>query len=97
MFDELLRYLNIEWADDNLKEDIKRMLVRGKDYLKWITNADIDYKEDTFAKDLLFDYVRYSMSQAVDEYPSNYENLLLALSMKYTPIFSDSEEGEDID
>lgn len=83
MIDELIRYLNFEWADEDFRADLERMVTRGTDYLEWIAGEKLDFKKDNLAKSLLFDYVRYSVAQALDEFSTDYENLLLTLAIQH--------------
>lgn len=83
MLDELIRYLNFDWADEDFREDINQSMIRGKDYLEWIAGEKIDFEKDTLAKSLLFDWVRYSVAQALDEFSTDYENLLLTLAIQH--------------
>lgn len=97
MLEQLLRYLNFQWADEQLKSDISMLMEQGKAYLRWIAGCECDYSENGIERQLLFDYTRYALAQAIDEFPHDYENQLLVLAMQYKKNEEDSDEEGDLE
>ena len=95
--DSLLRqvkqYLRVTWSDDD--EMLKGMILRGQSRLNAIAGRTLSYETEGLAKSLLFDYVRYANSHALEVFEQNFERELLALHMDNQE--SEETENEDTD
>lgn len=78
---ELINYLDITWElTDNEKKKLLGMANRGAFALsKRIGNCD--FEKDTEEKTLLFNYVMYERSGALDEFWANYQPEIITLQM----------------
>lgn len=83
--DELLNacrnYLDITWEDPEGDEKLSGILMRGQNYLDRVAGYPQDYTQESAARALLFDYVRYVRANAFDEFMNNYLHELLALQI----------------
>ncbi len=88
----LRNYLDITWEDAPGDEKLLGIPSRGMDYLNRIAGEELDYGEESQPRALLFDYVRYVRSGALDEFQKNYLHELLALQIeKETKRYAESE------
>ena len=79
--DELINYLDITWElTDQEKQKLLGMTNRGASALmKRIGKCD--FENDTEEKTLLFNYVMYERSGALDEFWKNYQSEIITLQM----------------
>lgn len=95
--DELLQaiksYLRITWDDDDSL--IMGYISRGKSRLNRIAGAELDYTAEGLPRSLLFDYVRYANSQALEAFERNYERELLALHLDTQADLLEETEVDD--
>lgn len=82
LFTAVKSYLDMTWELTE-EETIKLvgMISRGMNYLDFVAGFPQDYKAKGQAQALLFDYVRYVRSNALDEFQANYAPELLTLQM----------------
>ncbi|WP_040328586.1 phage head-tail connector protein [Clostridium ihumii] len=88
MNNELLQdikdYLNISWQDEKIDKNIAGMIKRGMAYLKDVAGVkELDFEEENNSRALLFDYVRYANSQALEMFSINFQSELLSLHLEY--------------
>lgn len=74
-------YLDITWDDPEGDRKLSGILGRGMKYLDGIAGRELDYSTEDKPRELLFDYVRYVRSNALDEFQGNYLHELLALQI----------------
>lgn len=74
--------LDITWEDPETDKKLSGFIHRGIDYLDDKAGAKLDYSQEGHHRALLFDYVRYSRADALDEFENNYLHDLLALHLK---------------
>ena len=88
MNNELLQdikdYLNISWQDEKTDKNIAGMIKRGMAYLKDVAGVkELDFEEENNLRALLFDYVRYANSQALEMFSINFQSELLSLHLEH--------------
>lgn len=98
--DELLladirNYLDITWEDAEIDKKITGMIQRGITYLNEKAGAELDYSVEGQARSLLFDYVRYARSNALNEFWPDYMSDLIALRLKQG-VANYEEENPDV-
>ena len=74
-----LNNLDMTWADEALCAKIEGILVRGMVYLDRIAGGAQDYGTDAKPLELLLEYCRYAVSDALDLFATNYQHELIAL------------------
>lgn len=100
MPEELLKdikdYLNITWEDERTNKNITGMIKRGMTYLQKVAGvSSLDFTEEDSPRALLFDYVRYANSQALEMFETNFQSELLSLNLEYqTKEVTQSENQE---
>lgn len=100
MPEELLKdikdYLNITWEDERTNKNITGMIKRGMTYLQKVAGVSfLDFTEEDSPRALLFDYVRYANSQALEMFETNFQSELLSLNLEYqTKEVTQSENQE---
>lgn len=100
MPEELLKdikdYLNITWEDERTDKNITGMIKRGMTYLQKVAGvSSLDFTEEDSPRALLFDYVRYANSQALEMFETNFQSELLSLNLEYqTKEVAQSENQE---
>lgn len=75
-------YLDITWDDDAGDEKLSGIIARGIKYLDFIAGVELDYTTEDKGRELLFDYVRYVRSNALDVFQRNYSHELLQLQLQ---------------
>ena len=83
LLEEVKAFLNFTWVDPAKEQKIKNFTLSSIQYLCEVAGAQIDFTTDYLAKDLLLNRVLYMDSQALDDYMSNYNGMLLELKIKY--------------
>lgn len=77
-------YLNITWEDERTDKNITGMIKRGMTYLQKVAGvSSLDFTEGDSPRTLLFDYVRYANSQALEMFEVNFQSELLSLNLEY--------------
>lgn len=77
----LKNYLDITWEDEAGDLKLSGLLARGMKYLSKAAGAELDYTTEDKPRELLFDYVRYARSNALNEFQTNYLHELLTLQI----------------
>jgi len=73
LLEEVKNDIDITWEDEKLEEKLTGIIGRGITFLMERTGAlEEDFAEDSRAKALLFDYVRYDRAAALNEFYENY-------------------------
>lgn len=81
LLEALKNYLDITWEDAALDEKLSGILERGKAYLVNAAGGELDFDAEDKARELLFDYVRYARSGALNEFMPNYLHELISLQI----------------
>lgn len=90
-------YLDITWDLDKAGESkLTGIIIRGQSYLNGIAGEKLDYSLEESHRALLFDYVRYVRSNALDEFQKNYRSELLSLQISKEVKRYDQEENTDV-
>jgi len=72
-------YLHISWVDVNTDIKLTGMINRGMTRLQTIAGASLDFSVEDIPRALLFDYVRYANSQALEMWEKNFASELRSL------------------
>ena len=93
LLSDIKNYLNITWDDTATDEKLCGMISSGAMYLDGKGGGTLDYESDGTPRTLLFEYVRYMMSNALDVFENNYTALIL--NMQAERLVADGETVED--
>lgn len=84
LLEDVKGYLNITWEDERTDKNITGMIKRGMTYLQKVAGvSSLDFTEEDSPRALLFDYVRYANSQALEMFEINFQSELLSLNLEY--------------
>ena len=72
-------YLHITWVDENTDRNLTGMINRGMARLETIAGVPLDFSKEDIPRALLFDYVRYANSQALEMWEKNFASELRSL------------------
>lgn len=89
-------YLDITWADAALDEKLTGMIARGKSYINSVAGSTMDYEAEDKPRELLFEYIRYARSNALDEFQGNYLHELLSLQNREEAKAYAAEQSADV-
>lgn len=81
VLEEAKNYLDMPWADDETERKLQGIIERGQRYLNSVAGGILDYTVDDLPRALLFDYCRYVLNNAFDEFAKNYNGDLINLRM----------------
>lgn len=70
MLEELKYHLKITWSEEDT--ELETLLIRGRSALKRLFGVDIDYEKHEDAKELLFNWCRYSRNHATEYFQQNF-------------------------
>ena len=62
-------------------EDLKPYIEEGIGYFSKLTQTEIDFENNNFAKSLLRDYVRYAVNNSVEYFEQNFNFQILRLQL----------------
>ena len=79
---ELKAYVGITWNDDVTNYKFQNIVASSMVYLQEKLGEDTDFNEQTTARELLFERVRYAWASALDVFENNYLSLILAMQNK---------------
>jgi len=77
LLDAVRNYLDITWEDSAGDEKLSGIVARGIKRIDKVAGEACDYTIEDTPRELLFDYVRYVRSNALDEFQSDYLSELL--------------------
>ena len=77
LLSDIKNYLNITWDDAATDDKLRNMTASGMSYLDGKGGGTLDYESDGTPRTLLFEYVRYMRSNALDVFENNYTALIL--------------------
>ena len=92
LLSDIKNYLNITWDDTATDEKLCGMISSGAMYLDGKGGGTLDYESDGTPRTLLFEYVRYMRSNALDVFENNYTALIL--NMQAERLVTDGETVE---
>jgi len=78
LLEELKYHLKITWDEED--HELERLLKRGIKVLERIFGVEVDYEEHTDAKELLFNWCRYSRNNATEYFHGNFREEINLLS-----------------
>lgn len=79
---DIRTYLHITWEDSSTETNLKGMINRGMARLQTIAGVPLDFEVEDTPRALLFDYVRYANSQALEMWEKNFASELMSLHIK---------------
>lgn len=92
LLSDIKNYLNITWDDAATDDKLRNMTASGMSYLDGKGGGTLDYESDGTPRTLLFEYVRYMRSNALDVFENNYTALIL--NMQAERLVTDGETVE---
>lgn len=92
LLSDIKNYLNITWDDTATDEKLCGMISSGTMYLDGKGGGTLDYESNGTPRTLLFEYVRYMRSNALDVFENNYTALIL--NMQAERLVADGETVE---
>jgi hypothetical protein len=72
-------WCNITWSDEATDAKVSALIASGEAYIDGKLGIPADYTVSGEPLTLLWEYVRYGLSDALDVFESNYLNRLLAM------------------
>lgn len=82
MLQDIKDYLHISWDDEKTDKNLTSMIKRGMARLTDIAGVStLDFTVEDLPRQLLFDYVRYANSQALEVFEINFQGELLTLHL----------------
>lgn len=72
-------WCNITWSDEATDAKVSALIASGEAYIDGKLGAPADYTTSGEPLTLLYEYVRYGLSDALDVFEGNYLNRLLAM------------------
>lgn len=79
LLEAIRAYLHITWVDELTDSNLTGMINRGMARLQVIAGVPLEFIIEDDARSLLFDYVRYANSQALEMFEKNFASELMAL------------------
>ena len=81
LLSEVKNYLDITWNDNAGDEKLSGIILRGMSYIDKIAGSACNFIENDKPKELLFEYCRYTRSNALSDFQTNYLHELLSLQI----------------
>ena len=78
LLDEVKDYIKTD--DEDIT--VSALIERGKGYLSRMTGTSLNFDEDDLPKQLLLDYCRYTVNNALEFYQGNFATDILFLSLQ---------------
>lgn len=82
LLNDIKSYLHITWLDENTEKNLTGYINRGSARLQDIAGVPLDFTVEDLPRQLLFDYVRYANSQALEMFEKNFISELTSLRIK---------------
>ncbi|MCB2311611.1 hypothetical protein LGL55_10600 [Clostridium tagluense] len=82
LLNDIKGYLHITWIDEKTDNNLIGFISRGMARLQTIAGVSLDFEAEDFPRMLLFDYVRYANSQALEMFEKNFASELLSLHIE---------------
>ncbi len=80
--EDVKRELNITWSDVHTDESVQAIWKRAENIIQRAAGRSVDFAEDAFARQLLFDCCRYIFSDAFAQFKTDYAEELLSLHLE---------------
>ena len=94
LLSDVKNYLKITWSDEITDKNLTGMIKRGIAHLNSIAGVSLNFLKEDLPRGLLFDYVRYANSQALEMFDINFQSDLVSLHyIKQAELISLDEEG----
>lgn len=77
MLEEIKKYLNISWEDDLIDEKLIELIDQSKSSITSLGGVEINFDEDTVARELLFNRVRYAYNNSLEYFEENFHSEIL--------------------
>ena len=91
LLDVLKQRLDYEYGDKHIDQMLSGIAEEGKAFLSRYCPG-LDFEGPTIARSLLVEYVRYSLSNALDDFSKNYHKELFALSNRGRVLNANGQE-----
>lgn len=82
LLEVVLNDLDITFNDETIKKKINRIMESGVAYLEDKFGAEIDFKKDKIALELLISYCRYGRSSAIEQFEQDFGSNLTAFALR---------------
>ena len=79
MLSEVKPYLRITWDDDDVM--LTSLISRGRQKLKELAGAELNFENEGLARSLLLDFVRYAYNNATEYWEENFHFDILRLQL----------------
>lgn len=98
LFEEIQNENDLNYDDPAMLRKLKTSIARGIGRIgDWSSNPNLDIESDDCAKELLINYVRYSVAGMIDEFRTRYAPDISALRLKTeAALYAQSTENQDI-
>lgn len=93
LLDDIKNYLDITWRDAEGDKKLSAIALSGIAYLNQAASNEFDYTVAGLPRSLLFDYVRYVRSNALEEFQNNYLKEIRALQIQRGLGVYDKKDG----
>lgn len=97
LLQDIKDYLHITWDDEKTDKNLTGMIKRGMKKLDDIAGLNLDFTIEDSPRELLFDYVRYANSQALEVWEKNFQSELLSLHLESQASLIELEESSNED
>ena len=97
LLQDIKDYLHITWEDEKTDKNLTGMIKRGMKKLDDIAGLNLDFTIEDSPRELLFDYVRYANSQALEVWEKNFQSELLSLHLESQASLIELEESSNED
>ena len=97
LLQDIKDYLHITWDDAKTAKNLTGMIKRGMKKLDDIAGLNLDFTIEDSPRELLFDYVRYANSQALEVWEKNFQSELLSLHLESQASLIELEESSNED
>ena len=97
LLQDIKDYLHITWDDEKTDTTLTGMIKRGMKKLDDIAGLNLDFTIEDSPRELLFDYVRYANSQALEVWEKNFQSELLSLHLESQASLIELEESSNED
>ena len=81
MLEEVKKYLNITWDDEDVNSKLNMLIGESKIAISVLMGATVDFNQLEF-KELLFNRIRYSYNNSLEYFEENFSKEILRLQLK---------------
>ena len=82
LLNDVRNYLHITWVDEATDNNLTGFINRGMARLQTIAGVSLNFEVEDSPRALLFDYVRYANSQALEMFEKNFASELMSLHIE---------------